>query len=128
MKLARASTALLVAFAALLFGAPLAAVMCAGAAACPCPGMTAIDGARCPGPVFTVEMTCCKKAESTATAPASAALVAPPVAATPPTAAAAERLLVALSAAVQAPSGAWLARAEQRHELGLFTLHDVFRI
>jgi hypothetical protein len=129
---ARLSTALLLALAALLAGAaPLVAAVCAGGDACPCPGMAgpglAAERGRCDGPVLTVEMGCCRVAAPAAAAPSPSALVGPQLAAAPPAAGEAARVLDAFAAARPA-AGAELARAERRSSLGLFTLHDVFRI
>jgi hypothetical protein len=130
MKLVRPShlaIALLLALALLAGGAsPLVAAVCAGGGACPCPGMAGV-GEPCAGPVLTVEMSCCADRAPAATAPGPSALVAPQVAAAPPAAGETQRVLAAIAAAQPASAGA-LARAEQRSELGLFTLHDVFRI
>ena len=128
MKLAPVSTALFAACATLLLGAPLVAAVCTGAAACPCPGMSAMHVERCPGPVFTVESSCCKRVAAPADAPAPAAHFTPPVAASAATSAFADRILDTPVADSRLPVGASLARAELRHELGLFILHDIFRI
>lgn len=130
VRLSQLATALLLGLAVLVGGAsPLVAAVCLGGGACPCPGMAdaAGIGEPCGGPVLTAEMSCCAEAAPAATAPSPSALVAPLQAAAPPAAGETERVLDAIAPA-QAAVAAELARAERRAELGLFTLHDVFRI
>jgi hypothetical protein len=130
VKLVRPFAALVVAAAALMLGAPLVASVCVGGDACPCPGMAAGGPSRCAGPVVRVEMSCCRAAAEAAV-PSVLALVAPAADAAAPAAdlvAHFDAQLRPISPAIATAANAANARAERRHDLGIFTLHAVFLI
>lgn len=93
-----------------------------------CPMRSARAASSCPtGPTLSVELGCCAPAPA---APAPAApLLAAPAEADVATAAATETAHLALpGSAHEALEALPRARAEQLHELGLFTLHSIYRI
>jgi hypothetical protein len=129
MKSLRPIASLVAALALLVLGAPLAAAICVGGGACPCPGMASgTTDDDCEGPVFAVEMSCCAIGADPATPQPSADLPGPSATA-PAVGSLSLASAVATNAAARVTKGdAALASAGRRHAVGLFTLHSAFLI
>jgi hypothetical protein len=127
MKAVRRIAALVFLGTVIAAGVPLDADPCAGAASC-CPAMAMRTASCARGVALAPEMSCCRAPAPPATAPTAslgaAAAAAPPEVADGVLAVAFDPSAVP----VFARQAAARSRAERRHQLGLFTLHSVYRI
>lgn len=128
-SVSRLGATLLVALLAVLIAVPLPAARCKVGTEGSCPLMRGAEGSFCHRDgAMSSPMSCCQTKGSSGPAPATdtvgpAAPQAVLASAAVPTLATVDALALPAEALA-----AWLRAAEARHELGLFTLLEVFRI
>ncbi len=125
MRISSRTLALIVGLALTAAGTPLAADPCGGEARCPMMAASSATHSCCPvAPSLSSLAACCSTATAPATAPVEVRFDAP--AAATPGFDSAQLDTVDLAPPVSPFLSAALARAELRHELGLFVLFAAF--